>query len=102
MSKIINQEIEELEKEFEKKITGHFRRTNESKWVPYKEFMKKIKVEKKDKIMKAFVKDLIKKQKKEQKQLMKEIKKLSKELAMSKIHKKIKKKIKRLNLQKTI
>ena len=51
MSKIINQEIEELEKEFEKKLTGHFRPINESKWVPYKEFMTKIKVENKDKIM---------------------------------------------------
>ena len=91
MSKTNNQEIEELEKEFEKKLTGHFRPIKKSKWIPYEELMKKIKVEKKDKIMKAFEKDLIKEQKKEQKQLMKEIKKLSKELAMSKIYKKIKK-----------
>ena len=89
MSKINNQEIEELEKEFEKKLTGHFRPINESKWVPYSEFIKKIKVEKKDKLIKEFEKDLIKEQKKEQKQLLKEIKKLSKELAMSKMYKKI-------------
>ena len=30
MSKIINKEIEELEKEFEKKLTGHFRPINDS------------------------------------------------------------------------
>ena len=29
MSKINNQEIEELEKEFEKKLTGHLRTINE-------------------------------------------------------------------------
>jgi len=91
MSKIINKEIEELEKEFIKKLTGHFRPIKESKWVPYEELMKKIKVEKKNKIMKAFEKDLIKEQKKEQKQLLKEIKKLSKELAMSKMYRDIKK-----------
>ena len=41
MSKINNQEIEELEKEFEKKLTGHFRPISESKWVPYSIFIKK-------------------------------------------------------------
>ena len=66
MSKIINQEIEELEKEFEKKLTGLFRPINESTWVPYNEFFIKIKVEKKDKLIKEFEKDLIKEQKKEQ------------------------------------
>ena len=91
MSKINNQEIEELEKDFEKELTGHFRPINESKWIPYEEFKKKIKVEKKDKIMREFEKDLIKEQKKEQKQLLKEIKKLSKELAMTKIYRDIKK-----------
>jgi hypothetical protein len=91
MSKIINKEIEELEKEFEKKLSGHFRPINESKWVPYDEFIKKIKVEKKDKLIKEFEKDLIKEQKKEQKQLLKEIKKLSKALAMSKMYRDIKK-----------
>ena len=49
MSKIINKEIEELEKEFEKKLTGHFRPINESKWVPYEELMKKIKGRRKTK-----------------------------------------------------
>ena len=80
-----------LPHKFEKKLTGHFRPINESKWVPYNEFIKKIKVEKKDKLIKEFEKDLIKEQKKEQKQLLKESKKLSKELAMSKMYKKIKK-----------
>ena len=64
---------------------------NKSKWVPYNEFIKKIKVVKKDKLIKEFEKDLIKEQKKEQKQLLKEIKKLSKELAMNKIYRDIKK-----------
>ena len=91
MSKIINKEIEELEKKFEYNLTGHFRPINESKWDPYDEFIKKIKVEKKDKLIKEFEKDLIKEQKKEQKQLLKEIKKLSKELAMSKMYRDIKK-----------
>ena len=49
MSKIINKEIEELEKEFEKKLTGHFRPINESKWIPYEELMKKQKQRRKTK-----------------------------------------------------
>ena len=57
MSKINNQEIDELEKEIKKKLTGHFRPINESKWIPYEELKKKLKVEKKDKIMKEFEKD---------------------------------------------
>ena len=43
-NKINNQEIEELEREFEKKLIGHIKPINESKWVPYNKFIKKIKV----------------------------------------------------------
>ena len=61
-------------------MVGHNKPINESKWVPYNEFIKKIKVEKKDKLIKEFEKDLIKEQKIEQKQLLKEIKKIIKRI----------------------
>ena len=57
MSKINNQEIEELEKEFKKKLSGHFRPINELKWIPYEELKIKKLVEKKDKIMRESEKD---------------------------------------------
>ena len=90
-----SKEIMDLENEFQNKLIGHYKPTQNSNWKPYNEFITKIKQNKPlnkihDKIIKQFEKDLIKEQKKEQKEIIKDIKKLSKELNMEKMYKNIK------------
>ena len=76
-----SKEIMDLENEFQNKLIGHYKPTQNSNWKPYNEFITKIKQNKpalnkiQDKIIKQFEKDLIKEQKKEQKEIIKDIKK---------------------------
>jgi len=81
-----NLELENLEKEFEKKLKNH-NKPSKNDWIPYKQFIKQNKnnvksSSKLDKTTKDLYKDLEKQQKKDQKQLLKDIKKLSKELKL--------------------
>jgi hypothetical protein len=89
-------EIEELERELEQKLIGHYKPIQNNTWKPYKQFISDLKTKAKptktqDETIKQLEKDLEIELKKEQKQILKDIKKLSKQLGMTKMYKSIKK-----------
>ena len=95
-SKTINEDIElkNLEDELERQLASHNKPIQSQSWVPYKEFMKKLKVKANiddSKVIRELERDLIKAQKQEHKNLLKEVKKLYKQIGLKSMYKKLQK-----------